>query len=330
MDVRLSGKRVTVLPMVADDAKVQEEALRFAEALGIFLERAGAKADVRNRPVAVAAGDTPKEVSERLKEVISAGESVEGYTLLVALEGMGKLRRARLWLANEKGDTALRVDRSEFPEGAPENPMQALLLVVNVLREYSDLKDPLREDAPKGEMAERVRERSGLPTKDEIEAMEKRAGEAGKRIGKMSLAVHPFHIRGQDEESAEAATALSSRIAKEGIARIMVLAEPVKLGIEGDPNQMKMMWDSARAFRAELKENPPQADYALYVSTGPMPDVRLLHLVMCDRAGEWVMADLQNSHHGDFAAISPDSVEDCVELAMRRLKKWAADHGEAQ
>jgi hypothetical protein len=49
--------------------------------------------------------------------------------------------------------------------------------------------------------------------------------------------------------------------------------------------------------------------------------VGAVHWILCDQQGDWVMVDYQNSHHSDFQAIDPDSVEDCLELVKVRLKK---------
>ena len=81
---------------------------------------------------------------------------------------------------------------------------------------------------------------------------------------------------------------------------------------------MKIMWDTARAFREYLKEHPAGTDYALLVDA-TLPGHHL-DLILCDGTGEWLMVDLQNSHHEDFREITPQMLEDCVALALRRLK----------
>jgi hypothetical protein len=45
-----------------------------------------------------------------------------------------------------------------------------------------------------------------------------------------------------------------------------------------------------------------------------------VHFVVCDRAGEWVIADLQNNHHEDFQRIDPKVLEDCDRLVLERLR----------
>ena len=52
--------------------------------------------------------------------------------------------------------------------------------------------------------------------------------------------------------------------------------------------------------------------------------VGAVHWILCDQRGDWVMVDFQNSHHGDFQELTPESVEDCLELVKVRLKKRLA------
>jgi hypothetical protein len=52
--------------------------------------------------------------------------------------------------------------------------------------------------------------------------------------------------------------------------------------------------------------------------------------VVCDRTGEWVIADLQNSHQEAFQRISPKTLEDCDRLVLDRLNITAQGHGHLQ
>jgi hypothetical protein len=40
---------------------------------------------------------------------------------------------------------------------------------------------------------------------------------------------------------------------------------------------------------------------------------------VCDSKGEWVIVDMQNSHHPDYQRIKPISKEDCSKLLFKRL-----------
>ena len=45
-----------------------------------------------------------------------------------------------------------------------------------------------------------------------------------------------------------------------------------------------------------------------------------MHLIVCDQSGDWVLIDMQNSHHPDFERIDPKSAADCNRLLLARLK----------
>jgi hypothetical protein len=47
-----------------------------------------------------------------------------------------------------------------------------------------------------------------------------------------------------------------------------------------------------------------------------------VHLILCDRQGEIVAADFQNSHHPDFQAAKPRTPEDCDALALTRFASF--------
>jgi hypothetical protein len=60
------------------------------------------------------------------------------------------------------------------------------------------------------------------------------------------------------------------------------------------------------------------AEYFVNPAGGP---VGAVHFVVCEKSGDWVLVDFQNSTHEDFQRISPKNVEDCDRLAVERLAK---------
>ena len=87
-------------------------------------------------------------------------------------------------------------------------------------------------------------------------------------------------------------------------------------------NEMKALWDLAREFRDHTRKNPPGVDYALYADYAFNPqqwEQGLVHFILCDRKGEWVIVDMQNSHEPDYRSIKPTSSEGCNKLLVKRL-----------
>jgi hypothetical protein len=94
---------------------------------------------------------------------------------------------------------------------------------------------------------------------------------------------------------------------------------------QADPNELKSLWDLAREFRDYARKNPPEADYVLYADYVFNPqnwEQGCVHFVVCDRQGEWVIVDMQNSHHPDYQGLKPASREGCDKLLVKRLEGY--------
>ena len=91
---------------------------------------------------------------------------------------------------------------------------------------------------------------------------------------------------------------------------------------QADPNELKTLWDLAREFRDYVHKNTPETDYVLYADYVFNPqnwEQGFVHFIVCDRKGEWVIVDMQNSHHPDYQSIKPASQEGCGKLLVKRL-----------
>jgi hypothetical protein len=120
------------------------------------------------------------------------------------------------------------------------------------------------------------------------------------------------------------ATDLAKRISQARLFQSVVPArQPVLLEAKitgGD--QQKYLWALAREFQAYVKKNPPDADYVLYADylfNREHWQQGGVQLIVCDRQGDWVIADLANSDHADYQRIQPISAEGCDALLVERL-----------
>ena len=66
--------------------------------------------------------------------------------------------------------------------------------------------------------------------------------------------------------------------------------------------------------------NELDALYADYVFNPQNSEQGLVHFVVCDRKGEWVIVDMQNSHHPDYQSIGIISRDRCDQLLVKRLE----------
>jgi hypothetical protein len=89
-------------------------------------------------------------------------------------------------------------------------------------------------------------------------------------------------------------------------------------------DQLKYLWAIAREFQAYVKSNPPEGDYVLYADylfNRQHWQQGGVHFVVCDRQGEWVIAELSNSDQEDYQRIKPISAEGCDTLVVERLAR---------
>jgi len=104
-----------------------------------------------------------------------------------------------------------------------------------------------------------------------------------------------YPVRMSGAVNAGSATDLVKLIADAGLC----MAAPAKQSVllkatHDDPNEMKALWDMAREFRDYVKKNPADADYVLYADYGFNPqnwEQGIVHFVVCDRKGEWVIVE---------------------------------------
>ena len=142
----------------------------------------------------------------------------------------------------------------------------------------------------------------------------------------VSLTILPVRI-GAIEKAEDAATAsdLAGIINDAGLCKAAPAKQSLLLKASPtDPNEMNNLLFMAREFREYAKKNPPDTDYVLYADYifTPKWEFVMVHFVVCDRQGEWVIRDLQNSHHPDYQSIDPKSKEDCNKLVVKRLESW--------
>jgi len=148
-----------------------------------------------------------------------------------------------------------------------------------------------------------------------------------KAMPRATLVVFPVRVRIADN-AADAASAadLAKMINDAGMCKAEPAKQPLLLkASQEDPNEAKVLWDLAREFRDYVKKNPTDADYVLYADCRFNPEhweQGFVHFIVCDRKGEWVIVDLQNSHHRDYQSIKPTSREGCNKILIKRLESY--------
>jgi hypothetical protein len=304
---------------------------RIAEVLGVFLERAGMdKIELADTPFSPPKSDDPAKLAEEFGQFVAKQPLKTEYALYTQiLAPEHKIKDILTVVVDKTGKVIFseKVDDETYKKEKiepPDEPLTACLFIVKRLDKVWDLADPMRENAPQGKMAELMNKRSALPPDKEIADMKKRLEVLKEKIATSKLTVYPIHLwEGADKS---AAIQLAKLISEAKICLADHSDIDTNIKIKGDPNEQKILWDTARAFRDFLRKNPPPTEYALLSDYGLSPssdgkhEASHVHLILCDKSGDWVLVDFQNSHHPDFQSIAPKTIEDCNRLAVKRLK----------
>ena len=165
---------------------------------------------------------------------------------------------------------------------------------------------------------------SPAPDKPEWAAMEQRQA-VMKKAGQIAkVAVFPVRLS-DDEASKKDAAHLAKLLNTKKLYEAKAVDSPLRVEIQPSRNEQKLLWDLAGAFRDHVKQNPPEADYALladYMMSPREGRVMAVHFVVCDKNGEWVIVDFQNDHHGNFQSVDPKTREDCGALVAKRVEGY--------
>jgi hypothetical protein len=210
--------------------------------------------------------------------------------------------------------------KMEHPE-----PMTMSVLLVQRLSPQLGLNEETAKAAKPGKMAAIMDERSGLPPGNERDALPDRQKAMKQALPGATLLVYPARIGGK-EVSVPSATNIVQMLNQAGLCKAVQADQPVLLkASQADPNELKTLWNLAREFRDYIRAHPPTTDYALYADYVFNPqnsEQGLVHFVVCDRKGEWVIVDMQNSHHPDYQSIGIISRDRCDQLLVKRLEGY--------
>ena len=229
-------------------------------------------------------------------------------------------------IADAKGsivwEDSQRMGDPELDKDFPGTEWKCCELVCTRLTPVMGLdKLPKRELAEDKKQTLREMREGEPPSQSEFAAMENRL-EAMKKAGaSASVMVYPARVGGDHTDPASA-TRLSGLLNEAGLCQATDAKTGPVLEGEGWPEEDKVLFLFARAARRSAGELPVDNDYVLFADYwfAPSGEVWAVHFVVCDRAGDWVIIDLQNNHHEDFQRVNPKTLEDCDRLVLERLK----------
>lgn len=302
---------------------------RLTEVIGLLLEQRGMTAlELGTRPVEPGAPGDLQQLAASVGAAVRKEPIATDCALYAEYNGSPQtgLTEVRAVLVDRTGEPLWsRRLSSEDPalrEAGARNPMGYSMALAEALEPLFGLSEQTTKAAKPGPMARRMEERSGLPPEAERAAIPARLARMKAAGPERTLAVYPARMGGSlDPAGTEG---LFRAVLAAGLKKLVPgSADLLLTSPQRDPNEQKVLWDLARAFREHLRKNPPGADYALYADCVFNPDnweQGYVHVVVCDRAGEWVLVDFQNSHHPDYREAKPASADACRTLAAKRLR----------
>jgi hypothetical protein len=301
---------------------------RLTEVVGALLEQTGLKTiELGTDPFDPGSETGMERVSTSLRAFVKRHRLATQYGLYAEYNATPRtgINEVRALLVDQDGEVVWT--EHQTPRDAPfrkiegPDPMAVSIFLVDRLSPFLGLNDQTRAAAKPGKIARLLEERSGLPPESEREALPERQALLKRSRETLTLAILPVRSGGAADTAT--ANALVHAINAAGLCRAVPAPQPVLLKASQDnPNEMMVLWDLAREFREYARGNPAAADYVLYADFAFNPQHwqnGYVHFIVCDRQGEWVIVDLQNSEQEDYQSMKPTSKEGCSRLLVKRL-----------
>lgn len=324
--MKVSGPEssVTILPVMI----VGRPFDKATEVLGIVLEQQGLQHIEIGRTPFVAGVKTEMPVlSAALVQFLKTNTVATDYALYAEFNGPS-LDELRAVVVDKAGaivwaEHQTTQDKAFQALGTPRDPMTLIGFLVDRLSPQLNLNE---ETAKKRshKLEDQFKSNNGYAPADETgNLMPARLKTLKGSRQQARLTV--LGVRMERTVNVTNASDLSKRIRE---AKLFQTVEPAKQSVLLKVNltggdQMKYLWDIAREFQAYVKKNPPDADYVLYADymfNRQHWQQGAVQFVVCDRQGEWVLAELTNSDQDDYQRVKPISAEGCDTLLVERLQ----------
>jgi hypothetical protein len=305
---------------------------RVSQVVGVLLEKQGLKNIVLGKmPLAVTNASTMDDLSAAVGAFVQANPVTTDYALYAEFNGTRQtgLNEIRAVVVDKTGavvwtERTTSADEA-FKKWEHPDPMDLSVLLVEQLSPQLGLNEETAKAAKPGKLAALMEEQSGLPSQAERDASLARQKAMKQEAPNVALLIYPARVGGNQASVASAANVVRL-INEAGLCKAVAVEQSVLLkSSQADPNEQKILWDLAREFRDYIRAHPPETDYALYADYAFNPqnaDQGFVHFIVCDRKGEWVIVDFQNSHWPDYQSVGVTSRARCDKLLVKRLEGY--------
>ncbi len=300
---------------------------RVSEVVGLLLEQQGLKnIELRKLTLPYAADTNLSALAAAVSAFVTTHPITTDYALYAEFNGTHEtgLNELRAVVVDQTGAvvwTNLQTAQDLKHQNIGREPIEFCSLLAQQLGPQLGLNQETAKAATPGKIAALMDQRSGLPPESERAPLPERQKNLKASAPKATVVIFPVRIA--DQMDGASATNLAKLINDAGLCKAAPATQPLLLkASQADPNEMKVLWDLAREFRDYARKNPTDADYTLYADYAFNPnqwEQGFVHFILCDRHGEWVIVDMQNSHHPDYQCVKPVSKLRCDKLLVKRL-----------
>lgn len=300
---------------------------RATDILGVLLEQRGLQhIEIGRVPFTAGVKTEMPALSDSLAAFLRTNTIATDDALYVELNGP-TLDEVRAVIMDKSGelvwsDHQTTRDKAFQALGTPRDPMTLMVFLVERLCPQFSLNDDTAKKRSH-KLEDALKANSGYAP----------AGEAEERMParlktmKESRQKATLMVLGVRMDRAVNVTNSSDLARQIGGAKLFQVAVPAKQPVLlearlAGSDQMRYLWDIAREFQAYVKKNPPEADYVLYadyIFNREHWQQGGIQFIVCDRQGEWVLAELTNSDQEDYQRVKPISAEGCDKLLVERL-----------
>ena len=273
---------------------------RISEVVGMLLEQRGLKNIELGKKDCDPGNASMERATIALGEFVRKNPVTTEYALYAEYHAIPQTRtidEIRAIVVDKAGAVVwserLTQQDEAFRKTEDRDLMTCSVLLAERLSPQLGLNDDTAKAAKPGKMAAIMDERSGMPPEKERSPLPGRQKEMKELKQKPTLMVFPARIGGKTVDETSAAD-LAKMINDAGLCKAVAAKQVVSLkASQADPNELKALWGLAREFRDYAKKNPADADYVLYADYVFNPqnwEQGIVHFVVCDRKGEWMVS----------------------------------------
>jgi len=297
------------------------------DVLGVLLEQQGLQhIELGRTPFTTGVKTEPQVLCVSLAAFLRTNTTAMDYVLYAEFNGPS-LDEVRAVVSDKLGrivwaDRQTTQDKPLHDLGPTRDPMALIALLVERLRpQFSLNQDSANKRSHK--LEDGLTTKRGYAPASEIEG-QMPARLKGMKASRKKATLAVLGVRMDRTVDITNADDLAKRINETKLFKTATRAKaPVLLEATAtDGDQLKYLWAIAREFQAYVKKNPPNADYVLYadyIFNRQHWEQGGVQFVVCDRQGEWVIAELTNSDQEDYRRVKPISAEGCDQLLVERL-----------